>query len=67
VEYPLSGPVKPGDQRISAACQLCGQAVPDAPVTWMLEHGPRGPVWTCPDCARAHLRSIEAKLDQEYW
>ena len=24
-------------------------------------------VWTCERCSRAHLRSIEAKLDQAWW
>jgi hypothetical protein len=24
-------------------------------------------VWTCDRCSRAHLRSIEAKLDQAWW
>ena len=23
--------------------------------------------WFCPACSRAHLRSIEGKLDSEYW
>jgi hypothetical protein len=24
-------------------------------------------VWTCDTCSRAHLRSIEAKLDRDWW
>ena len=51
----------------AAACQLCGTPVPPAAVTWMVENTRRGTTWTCPGCARAHLRSIEAKLDTEYW
>jgi hypothetical protein len=51
----------------SGSCQLCGAPVPESPVTWMLDRSARGPVWTCPDCARRYLRSIESKLDQEYW
>ena len=38
-----------------------------APLTWTrgTEHGQV--VWTCDVCSRAHLRSIEAKLDQAWW
>lgn len=67
VEDPPESTPKPAPERIVSACQLCGTPVPQAPITWMCDRGPRGAVWTCPDCARAHLRSIEAKLDQEYW
>ena len=28
---------------------------------------PVAPAKTCPNCARANLRAIESKLDQEYW
>ena len=24
-------------------------------------------VWTCPECSRRHLRSIEGKLDSQWW
>lgn len=62
-------------------CSLCGRpaagaddAVPGAspesvaPPTWTTESDPvRGPVLLCPDCTREHLRSIEARLDQEWW
>lgn len=51
----------------AAACQLCGTAVPTVPLGWMSESTVRGPTWTCPACARTHLRAIESKLDQEYW
>ena len=30
-------------------------------------HRARRCVWTCERCSRAHLRSIEAKLDQAWW
>ena len=30
-------------------------------------HGTGDVVWTCDRCSRAHLRSIEAKLDQAWW
>jgi hypothetical protein len=32
------------------------------------ELGPEpAPRWLCPDCARRHLRDIEAKLAPEWW
>lgn len=49
------------------ACQLCGTAVPGMTLGWMSESTVRGVTWTCPTCARTHLRAIESKLDQEYW
>jgi len=56
-------------------CSLCGAAAPSAdaaaPLDWMVEADPRHPELGqrqyCPACARQHLRSIEAKLDAEYW
>ncbi len=57
-------PLRPGP---GASCGLCGAPVPASPITWMVENTPRGTVWSCPACARTHLRAIEAKLDQEYW
>ncbi len=38
-----------------------------AQLTWTrgTEHGQV--VWTCDVCSRAHLRSIEAKLDPAWW
>jgi hypothetical protein len=52
---------------VGGACQLCGTPVPDSALRWMVENTPRGAAWTCPSCARANLRAIESKLDQEYW
>ncbi|WP_395726961.1 hypothetical protein [Nakamurella sp.] len=51
----------------AGACQLCGTPVPSVALAWMLESTARGAAWTCPACARANLRAIESKLDQEYW
>jgi len=59
------------------ACSLCGSRPadeagtdtdPDAvPLTWAtsLENGEQKVY--CPQCAREHLRSIEAKLDSPWW
>lgn len=51
-----------------AVCSLCGtQAETAAPLTWSSSHSPRGTTWACTDCTRTHLRSVEAKLDEEHW
>ncbi len=55
------------------ACDLCGHspeapaADEDVPLTWVtsVEDGRRRHY--CERCAREHLRSIEAKLDAEWW
>ncbi len=49
-------------------CSLCGrQAEGAALLTWASAAGPRGTTWTCQTCTRAHLRAMEAKLDEEHW
>lgn len=59
-----------GDES-ARACSLCGARAPDdAPArqAWTTEVDPeRGAVVICPDCTRQYLRSIEARLDQEWW
>jgi hypothetical protein len=56
------------DARI--ACGSCG-AVPEEPgwarVTWTAGVESSRRTWTCPECSRRFLRSIEAKLDPELW
>lgn len=52
------------------ACATCGASAPDDGswrLTWTsgVERG--RPVWTCDRCSREHLRSIEAKLDTDWW
>jgi len=59
-----SGPATP------ATCARCGATAPgggEPPFTWStaLEDGRR--THTCESCARAALRSIEAKLDPQWW
>ncbi|HRW20213.1 MAG TPA: hypothetical protein P5181_15365 [Dermatophilaceae bacterium] len=52
-------------------CATCGTtpATDDgaALLTWARGSERGRTVWTCPDCARRHLRSIEGKLDSEWW
>jgi hypothetical protein len=51
-------------------CQRCGRrAAPDEDVrlSWVMDRGSRGVQWTCPSCAADNVRSMEAKLDIEWW
>jgi hypothetical protein len=52
-------------------CSLCGRAgeVPDGglPLGWSIETGERVVKHCCDVCTRANVRSIEAKLPEEYW
>ncbi len=60
----------------SAVCSLCGRSAEaerdgDPRLTWCADivesaDGPRTR-WVCVDCTRRYVRSIEAKLDQEWW
>jgi len=55
------------------ACQVCGTVADpavdgDPPLTWVMDRRPDGRIaWTCPRCAATHVRSMEAKLDAEWW
>ena len=52
----------------AVACSLCGATAAGAPLTWMFEMDKRrGGLLYCDHCARRNLRSVEAKLDQEWW
>jgi hypothetical protein len=51
-------------------CATCGRLPADesaARLTWAfgMENGQR--VWTCDDCSRKYLRSLEGKLDSTWW
>jgi hypothetical protein len=50
-------------------CDFCGRQVAGErpPLTWSVsvENGRRRAY--CEACSRAHLRSVEAKLDSEWW
>lgn len=50
-------------------CDFCGDysQTDELPLTWVsaVEQGRQKAF--CPDCSREHLRSIEAKLDSEWW
>ena len=70
----MSGPARQDgrrEQAMSASpayCSWCGTQAPDgAPPTWSMQTSERGVQLLCEDCTRANLRSIEAKLDGEWW
>jgi len=48
------------------ACQATTPTVPP-PLSWSpaVQEGTR--VWTCPECARANILSIEGRLDPAWW
>jgi hypothetical protein len=50
-------------------CAWCGRAAPGdgVPVDWVGDATEGRQRHYCPTCAREHLRSIEARLDQEWW
>ena len=51
-----------------ATCSFCGTTIDgDPPLSWSTSTGPGGTTWTCDRCTREHVRSIEAKLDEEHW
>ncbi|MFD3656205.1 hypothetical protein [Streptomyces sp. NPDC058620] len=60
-------PVEPGAERV--VCARCGTAAHGgtAPPTWScsVENGRRH--YLCGDCARAHIRAIESRLDSAWW
>lgn len=57
---------------IPVTCQVCGRIAESAtetepPLDWVLDTDRGRRRWTCPSCARANVRAIEAKLDSEWW
>lgn len=50
-------------------CDFCGRQEPDgaATLSWTVsvENGRRKTY--CDECSRTHLRSMEGKLDSEFW
>jgi hypothetical protein len=63
-----TGPMNRETER--PVCAMCGRfpgGESAARLTWAfgVEEGRR--VWTCDVCSREHLRSIEGKLDSDWW
>ena len=62
-------PVEPAEAP-AVVCATCGTtASADARValTWSRSVERGRTAWTCPDCARRHVRAIEGRLDSEWW
>lgn len=53
----------------SAVCAWCGSvAAGGAPLEWTMQISDRGRLeFLCSDCSRANLRSIEGRLDADWW
>jgi hypothetical protein len=63
-----------GSLTSAVVCAHCGIVGPagstatDPPVDWMSESDERrGVVWLCPACVRSNVRSIEPRLDEQWW
>ncbi len=50
-------------------CDFCGRVAPgdDVPLTWSTSVARGRTRRYCEDCSRANLRSMEGKLDSDYW
>ncbi len=53
----------------AATCSLCGRSEADPTASgWTRQIGDRGRVeWLCARCTRDNLRSIEGRLDSDWW
>jgi hypothetical protein len=52
----------------TATCSVCGTtSAGEPPLTWSTATGPRGRTLVCDRCTRENVRSIEAKLDEQWW
>ncbi|HEX2903285.1 MAG TPA: hypothetical protein VHO01_07485 [Jatrophihabitans sp.] len=51
------------------SCRLCGRPCSEVAdrLNWVMDRRDERISWTCPQCAAANLRSLEAKLDPEWW
>jgi hypothetical protein len=59
-----------GEAGDAVVCASCGATAPDDEsglLAWTrgVERGRA--LWTCPHCSRENLRSIEAKLEHDWW
>lgn len=59
------------DRSRTVSCSRCGESVTCAedsiPPGWTILTEDRRVSYVCVACARENLRSIEAKLPEEYW
>ena len=56
---------------VTRACSRCGTTAeaPDEgiPEGWSVATDRKRVEYTCPDCVRRNIRSIEGKLPEEWW
>jgi hypothetical protein len=54
---------------VTPTCTVCGKTAEteDVPLGWSTGVERGRPVVVCDECTRTHARSIEAKLDSEWW
>ena len=58
------------EEQARPVCAMCGRIAEDesaARLAWALGVEKGRQVWTCDRCSREHLRSIEGKLDSDWW
>jgi hypothetical protein len=62
-------PGAPDPEVTVAFCTWCGTQAAGPPPTWSLQTSDRGRglEWLCEACTRANVRSIEGKLDSDWW
>ncbi|MDN5860637.1 MAG: hypothetical protein L0H84_18690 [Pseudonocardia sp.] len=58
----MSDPVVP-----CAGCAARRDPGDPAALAWASERAGDRVTWLCPECARRHVRDIEARLDREWW
>jgi hypothetical protein len=55
----------------AVSCQLCGRTADEDDevqrLSWVMDRRAGRASWTCPRCAAQNLRSLEAKLEPEWW
>jgi hypothetical protein len=63
-------PAEPPGGALAVVCDTCGDTPEDvglAQLTWTRGTENGRDIWTCAQCSRRHLRSIEGKLDSSWW
>jgi len=48
-------------------CSWCGTTAPALPIDWVVSRSREREETYCVTCARENLRSIEGRLEQEWW
>ena len=57
------------DRAVVVSCTWCGVQAGGPPASWSVQTSDRGRglEWLCEACTRANVRSIEGKLDSDWW